>query len=145
MWADSLYVRDQWQVNRVLTVSLGLRWDYLPFGDGANRGFETYNFQTNTMYLCGLGETPTDCGVKVPKRDFSRRLGLACNPTPTFVVRAGFGINYDPNPPAWVRDLWARQKSLSWPACQRPSIRTSMPAGREMAFRPWCSRTPAAA
>ena len=105
MWANSFYVRDQWQVNRVLTVSLGLRWDYLPFGTGADRGFETYNFQTNTMYLCGLGQTPTDCGVKVPKRDFSPRLGLAWRVTPTFVVRAGFGINYDPNPLAWVRDF----------------------------------------
>jgi len=52
MWADSLYVRDQWQVNRSLTVSMGLRWEYLPFGTGARRGFETFNFQTNTMYLC---------------------------------------------------------------------------------------------
>ena len=119
MWADSLYVRDQWQVSRVLTVSLGLRWDYLPFGTGAHRGFETYNFQTNTMYLCGVGPTPRDCGVKVPKKDFSPRLGIAWRVSPTFVVRAGFGINYDPNPLAWVRDFVGEaeiQVSPSWPA-----------------------------
>jgi hypothetical protein len=119
MWADSLYVRDQWQVSRNLTLSLGLRWEYLPFGTGANRGFETYNFDTNTMYLCGVGQTPKNCGVKVPKRDFSPRLGIAWRVAPTFVVRAGFGINYDPNPLAWVRDFVGEaeiQVSPSWPA-----------------------------
>ena len=60
MWADSLYVRDQWQVNRVLTVSLGLRGDDRLFGPGETGGFETYNFQTNTMYLCGSGAASLD-------------------------------------------------------------------------------------
>src|SRR5581483_6380258 len=118
MWANSLYLRDQWQVTRNLTASLGVRWDYLPFGTGANRGFETFNFQTNTMYLCGLGSTPRNCGVKVPKKDFSPRVGLAWRATPTFVVRAGFGINFDPNPLAWVRDFVGEaelQVSPSWP------------------------------
>jgi len=119
MWADSLYVRDQWQVSRVLTVSLGLGWEYLPFGTGANRGFETYNFQTNTMYLCGLGQTPENCGVQVPKKDFSPRVGVAWRVTPTFVARAGFGINFDPNPLAWVRDFVGEAEitqSASWPS-----------------------------
>jgi hypothetical protein len=118
MWADSLYVRDQWQASRALTLSLGLGWEYLPFGTGANRGFETYNFHTNTMYLCGLGQTPKNCSVKVPKRDFSPRVGIAWRATPTFVVRAGFGINFDPNPLAWVRDFVGEAEitqSASWP------------------------------
>ena len=128
MWANSLYVRDQWQVSRNLTASLGVRWDYLPFGTGANRGFETYNFQTNTMYLCGLGSTPTDCGVKVPKKDFSPRVGLAWRAMQGFVVRAGFGINFDPNPLAWVRDFVGEaepQVSPSWPTPANSYLPTS--------------------
>lgn len=105
MWANSLYIRDLWQISHTLTASLGLRWDYLPFGTGADRGFQTFNFQTNTLYLCGVGPTPKDCGVKVPKKDFSPRIGIAWRATPTFVIRSGFGINYDPNPLAWVRDF----------------------------------------
>ncbi|HKE25453.1 MAG TPA: TonB-dependent receptor [Bryobacteraceae bacterium] len=118
MWADSLYVRDQWQATRTLTLSLGLRWEYLPFGTGANRGFETFNFQTNTMNLCGLGSTPRDCGVSVPKTDFSPRVGIAWRATPTLVVRTGFGINFDPNPLAWVRDFVGEaeiMQSATWP------------------------------
>ncbi|HEY2019499.1 MAG TPA: TonB-dependent receptor, partial [Bryobacteraceae bacterium] len=129
MWADSLYVRDQWQVSRALTLSLGLRWEYLPFGTGANRGFETYDFQTNTMYLCGIGQTPRDCGVKVPKKDFSPRVGLAWRTTPTLVVRAGFGINFDPNPLAWVRDFVGEaetQVSPSWPGPPNSFLPTSL-------------------
>ena len=129
MWADSLYVRDQWQVNRALTVSLGVRWEYLPFGTGASRGFETYDFNTNTMYLCGLGKTPANCGVHVPKKDFSPRLGIAWRAARDFVVRAGFGINFDPNPLAWVRDFVGEaelQVSPSWPSPPNSFLPTSM-------------------
>lgn len=129
MWADSLYVRDQWQISRALTLSLGLRWEYLPFGTGEHRGFETFDFQTNTMYLCGIGKTPKDCGVKVPKKDFSPRLGLAWRVSPSFVVRAGFGINFDPNPLAWVRDFVGEAEttqSASWPAAPNSFTYTSL-------------------
>ena len=57
------------------------------------------------MYLCGLGQTPRNCGVSVPKKDFSPRLGIAWRVNPTLVVRSGFAIDYDPNPLAWVRDF----------------------------------------
>ena len=95
-----------------------MRWEYLPFGTGASRGFETFDFQTNTMNLCGLGSTPRDCGVSVPKRDFSPRLGIAWRATPSLVVRTGFGINFDPNPLAWVRDFVGEAEitqSATWP------------------------------
>jgi hypothetical protein len=129
MWAASLYVRDQWQVSRAVTLSMGVRWEYLPFGTGANRGFETYDFSSNTMYLCGLGQTPTNCGVSVPKKDFSPRLGVAWRATADFVVRAGFGINFDPNPLAWVRDFVGEaeiQVSPSWPAPANSFLPTSL-------------------
>jgi hypothetical protein len=119
MWANSLYARDQWQVTRSITLSMGVRWEYLPFGTGENRGFETFDFQTNTMYLCGLGQTPRNCGVKVPKDDFSPRLGVAWRLKNSLVVRAGFGINFDPNPLAWVRDFVGEAEitqSSNWPA-----------------------------
>jgi hypothetical protein len=124
-----MYVRDQWQVSRRLTVSAGVRWDYAPFGRGENRGFETFNFQTNTMDLCGLGSTPVNCGVDTPKTDFSPRIGLAWRVTDTFVVRTGFGINYDPNPLAWVRDFVGEAEitqSATWPAAANSYLPTSL-------------------
>jgi hypothetical protein len=37
--------------------------------------------------------------------NFSPRIGLADRVTDSFVIRAGYGINYDPYPLAFVRDL----------------------------------------
>src|SRR5262249_38305899 len=103
-WDYSLYVRDQWQTTRKLTLSYGVRWDYFPMGRRESRGLERYDYATNQMSICGVG-VPTDCGYDIPKRNFSPRLGLAWRATNTFVIRAGYGINYDPYPLAFVRDL----------------------------------------
>lgn len=118
-WAYSLYLRDQWQASRKLTLSLGLRWDYFPMGVSKDRGFRRYDWNTDNMWVCGEGSIPRDCGVKVPKLDFSPRLGIAYRATETFVIRTGFGINFDPQPLAFARDLIGtgeRTGSAAWPA-----------------------------
>ncbi len=104
-WAYSLYIRDQWQISRKFTMSLGVRWDYFPMGVSKDRGFRKYDFTNNSVLICGEGGVPRDCGVEVPTKDFSPRLGIAYRATDTFVIRAGFGINYDPQPLAFARDL----------------------------------------
>jgi hypothetical protein len=104
-WVYSMYARDQWQATRKLTVSGGVRWDYFPMGRRKTRGFEKYDFATDQVVLCGVGSTPSDCGVTTPKKNFSPRLGLAYRVTKTFVVRAGFGINYDAEPLAFNHNL----------------------------------------
>ncbi len=104
-WAFSLYARDQWQMSRKLTLSYGVRWDYFPMGVAKDRGFQKYDWNTNKMLLCGVGSLPDDCGVKIPLDNFSPKLGVAYRPTDTFVIRAGFGVNYDPQPLAFIRNL----------------------------------------
>ena len=104
-WQYSFFVKDQWQTTRKLTLSYGVRWDRFPMGTRANRGLERYNFDTNQMLICGVAKVPEDCGYDIPWTNFSPRLGLAWRPTDTFVIRAGYGINYDPYPLAFVRDL----------------------------------------
>jgi hypothetical protein len=99
------YVQDTWQARRNVTLSYGLRWDHFPIGNRNGRGLERYDFATNLITLCGLGGTPRDCGYDVSFKEFSPRVGVAWRATNTFVVRAGFGINFDPQPLAWVRDL----------------------------------------
>jgi hypothetical protein len=104
-WQFSLFARDQWQASRKLTVSYGVRWDYFPMGVAKDRGFQKYDWDNNKMILCGIGGVPRDCGVKVPLDNFSPRLGVAYRPTDTFVVRAGYGVNYDPQPLSFIRNL----------------------------------------
>lgn len=104
-WQYSFFLKDQWQVTRKLTLSTGVRWDRFPMGTRKERGLERYNFDTNQMMICGVGSIPKDCGYNIGWLNFSPRLGLAWRPTDTLVVRAGYGINYDPYPLAFVRDL----------------------------------------
>lgn len=93
----SLYLGDQWQITPKLTASLGVRWEYYPMPTrGGSRGMERYDFANNTMMLCGVGNVPTDCGVSISKTMFVPRVGLAYRATPTFVIRAGYGITNEP-------------------------------------------------
>jgi hypothetical protein len=92
----SVYVRDRWQVNPRLTLSYGLRWEYYPFPTRIHRGLERCDFDTNESILCGLGSTPKDCGLPQSKKLFAPRFGVAWRATDSFVVRAGYGITYDP-------------------------------------------------
>jgi len=95
--AVSLYVRDKWQPAQKLTISLGLRWDYFGTPHRANRGMEVYDFGSNIMKFCGVGNMPEDCGViSMSKKNFAPRLGVAYRLSDTFVVRAGYGVAYDP-------------------------------------------------
>ena len=97
-WAQGYYVRDQWQVNRNLTVNMGLRYEYYPMSTRADRGMELYNPDTNMMLIGGIGSVPNDVGVAMSHKLFAPRVGLAYRVGPRWVLRAGYGINTDPYP-----------------------------------------------
>lgn len=126
----SLYVRDRWQVNPRLTLSYGVRWEYYPFPRRTNRGLERYDFDTNESILCGLGSVPMDCGLSQSKRLFAPRLGIAWRLRDSLVLRAGYGITYDPF--SLGRDLRANYpiqyvQNLPWDTTW--SYSTSLDAG----------------
>jgi hypothetical protein len=89
-----LYLRDQWQVSRQITASIGLRWEYYPFPRRTDMGLQIFDFDTNLMQLCGLPGSNADvCDIKVQNDLFTPRLGIAYRPTETLVLRAGFSRN----------------------------------------------------
>lgn len=92
------YVRDRWQVNRSLTLNLGLRWEYYPMVTRDTRGVERYDWTTNQMLIGGVGSTPTSTGVTTSKKLFAPRFGLAWRLGSKTVVRTGYGISIDPFP-----------------------------------------------
>jgi hypothetical protein len=97
-WQFAYYVRDRWQVNRNLTVNIGLRYEYYPLINRADRGMERWDPATNIVYFGGLGNTPRDAGIQVSKKLFAPRIGLAYRVGEKWVLRAGYGITYDPLP-----------------------------------------------
>jgi hypothetical protein len=92
----SLYVRDRWNINRRLSLSYGVRWEYFPFPTRDDRGMEWYDPTNNTMQICGVGQVPEDCGVNESMKKFAPRIGLAYRATDTWVIRAGYGLTNDP-------------------------------------------------
>jgi hypothetical protein len=97
-WQFGWYVRDRWQVSRSLTLSLGVRLEYLPLLTRDKTGIERYDPATNLVYLGGVGGTPNNAGVNAKTTQFSPRVGLAYRLGTRTVVRAGYGLNYDPLP-----------------------------------------------
>ena len=92
-WEYGVYIRDQFQLTRKLTVSAGVRWEYYPVPQHADRGIELFDFTRNRLLLCGLGDIPIDCGIEVQKDLFTPRLGIAYRATDSLVFRAGYSRN----------------------------------------------------
>jgi hypothetical protein len=93
-WFYSVYAQDKWQASKRLTLSYGLRWEYFapPQGD-----MQRYNAAANTMTICGSQAQPSvDCGTNFTKKLFAPRVGVAYRPSETMVIRAGYGVSYDP-------------------------------------------------
>ncbi len=104
-WEFSAFVKDAWQVSSRLTASVGVRWDYFPMGTRTTRGLERYDFTNNVMLICGEGSVPEDCGYDMGHGNFSPRVGVAYRVTDSMVIRGGYGVNYDPYPLAFIRDI----------------------------------------
>ncbi len=126
------YARDQWQINRQLTLNYGMRYEYYPFATRADRGGERYDPITDKVLVGGLGDTPTNAGVDVGKGQLAPRLGLVYRVTEKTVARAGFGISVDPNSFRNLRDAYPATISSQFSGASTfqaaGSLRTGIPA-----------------
>ncbi len=97
-WQFAWYFRDRFQATRKLTLTYGLRYEFYPLIHRANRGIEVLDINTMKVRLGGLGGNPTDLGIHVSKKLFAPRVGFAYRIGNDMVIRAGYGITYDPLP-----------------------------------------------
>jgi len=100
-------LRDQWQLTPKLTLSLGVRWEYYPFGYGDNNtGLRYFDLNTGNVLIGGKGNVPKNDGIDVGSGLFLPRVGLAYRLTSSTVIRAGFGQSADPNNWRYFRNAY---------------------------------------
>jgi hypothetical protein len=88
-----VYLRDQFELNSKMTVSAGVRWEYYPLSQRADRGLEIFDFESRRLLICGVSGNHETCGVTVEKNLFTPRLGWAYRPTESTVIRVGYSRN----------------------------------------------------
>jgi hypothetical protein len=98
-WEFFTFAQDKWQVSQKLTVDLGLRWEfYPPATPRFDGGFSNYDPNTNSLVIAGVGNNPSNLGMKTRYTNFAPRFGGAYRLTDKTVLRSGFGISYTPFP-----------------------------------------------
>jgi hypothetical protein len=101
------YLRDQWQLTPKLTLTLGVRWEYYPFGYSADdKGLRYLDLNSGNVLVGGFGSIPRDDGVDVGHGQFLPRIGIAYRLTTSTVIRAGFGQSADPNNWRYFRNAY---------------------------------------
>lgn len=93
------YLQDHYQVTPKLTLTLGVRWEYYPFGysdNGKGLRYLNLNSSNGAVLIGGYGSVPVNDGVDVGSGQFLPRVGVAYRIAPTTVIRAGFGVSADP-------------------------------------------------
>ena len=101
------YARDQWQVLPKLTLNVGVRWEYYPFGYSDNgKGLRWFNQTNGNVYIGGNGNVPQNDGVDVGSGQFLPRVGAAYRLTNSTVIRAGYGMSVDPNNWRYFRNAY---------------------------------------
>jgi outer membrane receptor protein involved in Fe transport len=90
----SLFAQDTWKATRSFTITYGLRWEYnaAPSSPNGTLPFTVAGVDN----LATMTLAPPGAPLWRPQKDeFAPRLGLAWQPMPNWVLRAGAGIFYD--------------------------------------------------
>jgi Carboxypeptidase regulatory-like domain/TonB dependent receptor len=95
-WRDGFFVLDNWQASRKLTLNYGIRYELqtVPYSVA---GFAR---ELNATQTAAVPDTVPSPGFRFHDpnhKDFAPRLGLAYRLNDKTVIRAGFGIYFNPN------------------------------------------------
>jgi hypothetical protein len=90
----SVFAQDTWKATRTLTVTYGLRWEYnaSPLSPNGKLPFTVIGVDNLATVSLARPGTPL---WDPQEDDFAPRLGIAWQPLPNLVLRAGAGLFYD--------------------------------------------------
>ncbi len=124
-WFDDLYMNDDWRVSPGLTVNVGVRWEYnAPLVEKYNRlvnldiapGYAAAQPVVATNPVGPVSGTHYPASLVNPdKHGISPRIGIAWRPFPasSFVVRAGYGLNFNTSSYGSIARNMSQQAPLS--------------------------------
>ena len=96
-WYFFLYGGDRWQVNKKLTVDIGLRWEMYPPATSQFPGqFSNFIPSSNSLVIAGVGGNPANGGLVNHLGYVAPRVGVAYRLTEKTVIRVGMGMSYTP-------------------------------------------------
>lgn len=98
-----LFGQDEWRIRGNLTLNLGLRYEYVsPFSE---KHGHIVNLDVSPGFTAAVPVLPGQAGlysgvfpstlVNPDRNNFAPRIGIAWQPIPKTVLRAGYGINYN--------------------------------------------------
>src|SRR4051812_4937930 len=89
--------QDAWHATSKLTIDAGLRWElYMPATPSHAGRYSNYDPSINRLVIAGINGNPSNLGRETYYKYFAPRLGVAYRVNEKTVVRAGFGISYEP-------------------------------------------------
>ena len=89
--------QDTWHATSKLTIDAGLRWElYLPATPSRPGRYSNYDPSINRLVIAGVAGNPLNLGRETYYKYFAPRVGVAYRLSEKTVVRAGFGISYEP-------------------------------------------------
>jgi outer membrane receptor protein involved in Fe transport len=95
-WRDGFYIVDNWQASKKLTLNLGLRYE-LPTVPYTVNGIATALNAQQTAIIPANAPVPGFKFLLPSHKNFAPRVGFAYRVNDKTVVRAGYGIYYNPN------------------------------------------------
>ena len=95
-WRDGFFIVDNWHATKKLTANLGLRYE-LPTVPYTVNGYATILNPQQTALIPPNPPVPGFGFINPTHKDFAPRIGLAYRLTEKTVLRAGYGIYYNPN------------------------------------------------
>jgi outer membrane receptor protein involved in Fe transport len=91
----AFFAQDTWRVTPKLTLTLGLRWDYLGYPTSPQKGgIANFNFSNTNSIVSNYGDTSATANVNQNYKDFGPRVGLAYRIANNTVIRAGYARSY---------------------------------------------------
>lgn len=93
-----IFVQDDFKIRSNLTLNVGLRYSYFGAMSAKQNNLSVIEFGTGANYLTGLRARIGGSLFQTQKGNFGPQLGFAWSPTRDegkFVVRGGFGLNYN--------------------------------------------------